>query len=204
MKLTSQEIVFIDNYLQKSDVIFIDIRAEMTDHIATAVEDKMQQEDLDFYDAFKDFMSVNKKEILSRNNSNFKYFQEAILSFSKTLYQPYNLVFAASLILIFYSLFSFFDEVKVLKTLKVVLFIGIFGFAIIQAIYTFIIIKKRYLYLEKTSFVLMVVYYIHLFSNGFYKEDGGNVYSIGITMFLFFAFLVHYFATVRKFRMKYI
>jgi len=131
MKLTSKEIVFIDNYLQKSDVIFIDIRAEMTDHIATAVEDKMQQEDLDFYDAFKDFMSVNKKEILRRNNSNFKYFQEAILSFSKTLYQPYNLVFAASLILIFYSLFSFFDEVKVLKTLKAVLFIGIFGFAII-------------------------------------------------------------------------
>jgi ATP/ADP translocase len=34
--LQKEQIKFIDNYLQKSDVIFVDIRAELTDHIASA------------------------------------------------------------------------------------------------------------------------------------------------------------------------
>ena len=54
MKLNEEQIKFIDKYLQKSDVIFVDVRAELIDHIASAVEEKMHSENLDFYDAFKD------------------------------------------------------------------------------------------------------------------------------------------------------
>jgi hypothetical protein len=64
MKLTKQQIQFIDNYLQKADIIFVDIRAEMTDHIASAVEEKMQHENLDFYLAFKYYMIENKAGFL--------------------------------------------------------------------------------------------------------------------------------------------
>ena len=51
MKLTTENIQFIDNYLKSSGVIYYDIRMETLDHVATAVEQKMQSENLDFYDA---------------------------------------------------------------------------------------------------------------------------------------------------------
>ncbi len=69
MKLTREQIQFIDQYLLKSEVFFVDTRMELTDHIASAVEEKMQSENLDFYDAFKDYMIVNKKELLKQNKT---------------------------------------------------------------------------------------------------------------------------------------
>jgi hypothetical protein len=49
MKLSNQEVRFIDQYLQKADVIFVDVRSELTDHIASAVEEKMELENQDLY-----------------------------------------------------------------------------------------------------------------------------------------------------------
>jgi hypothetical protein len=48
MKLTKENIVFIDKYLQNSGVFYYDVRVEMLDHVATAVEKKMEEESLDF------------------------------------------------------------------------------------------------------------------------------------------------------------
>jgi hypothetical protein len=67
MKLSTQDIQFIDTYLTNSGVFYADIRMEMLDHVATAVEKKMEDESLEFYDAFKDFMVINKKIILKNN-----------------------------------------------------------------------------------------------------------------------------------------
>lgn len=53
MRLSKENIQFIDNYLKNSGVSYFDIRMEMLDHVATAVEQKMTVENLDFYDAFK-------------------------------------------------------------------------------------------------------------------------------------------------------
>ncbi len=64
MVLDKPQIKFIDNYLTKSGVDFLDIRMEMIDHIASAVEEKMQKENLNFYDAFKSYMLKNKNELL--------------------------------------------------------------------------------------------------------------------------------------------
>ncbi len=72
MSLSSENIKFIDNYLKNSEVIYYDIRMEMLDHVATAVEQKMQVENLDFYDAFKSYMVVNKKEVLKNIPNDFK------------------------------------------------------------------------------------------------------------------------------------
>ena len=62
--ITTQNLKFIDNYLKNSEIFYDDIRMELNDHIASAVEEKMLRENSDFYDAFKDFMIHNKKEIL--------------------------------------------------------------------------------------------------------------------------------------------
>ena len=62
MSLSSENIQFIDNYLKNSEVIYYDIRMEMLDHVATALEHKMQAENLDFYDAFKSYMLSNREK----------------------------------------------------------------------------------------------------------------------------------------------
>jgi hypothetical protein len=73
MKLTTENIQFIDNYLKNSEVIYYDIRMEMLDHVATAVEQKMAAENLDFYDAFKSYMVVNKKGLMQQNEKTKRF-----------------------------------------------------------------------------------------------------------------------------------
>lgn len=63
MKLTADNIKFIDSYLTNSGIKYIDIRMEMTDHIATALEGM----DGLFYDNFKKYMAANKSQFLSTN-----------------------------------------------------------------------------------------------------------------------------------------
>ncbi len=73
MKLTTQDLQFIDNYLTNSGVFYADIRMEMLDHVASAVEKKMEAEDLIFYDAFKDYMVENKTELMKNNHEGISY-----------------------------------------------------------------------------------------------------------------------------------
>jgi hypothetical protein len=201
MKLSKEEIRFIDTYLEKSDVIFVDLRAELTDHIATGVEEKMYHERIDFYDAFKEYMIKNKKELLKSNNKITTHYFNAIRYFSKTLYKPYNIILGL-LIIIGYN---DFNQLKILRTVHQVLFLTIFWFSVLQIIVNFMIIKKRYLYLEKTSIILLVIYYFDLFFNGFgfSKDFYGNYITIGVTLYLYIAFIVHYFVTIKKFRIQY-
>jgi hypothetical protein len=62
-KLTAEQINFIDSYLLNSGVRYIDIRFEMTDHVATALEEM----DGDFYENFKKYMVLNKSGLLASN-----------------------------------------------------------------------------------------------------------------------------------------
>lgn len=199
MKLTSQEIAFIDNYLQESDIIFVDLRAELTDHIASVLEDQMELENSSFYEVFKTYMVLNKKAILKNSSYNYKNVIRAILIFSKTLLRPRNLIFGLFLILGFCNGIEFIS----LKILHNSLFLIIASLIIIQGIHTFLILRKRYLYLENTSFVLLIIYHFNLFFNGFYGENfHGNYGSIAITLFLVFAFIQFYYTTIQKIRLN--
>lgn len=196
-QLSNEEIKFIDNYLKKSDIVFVDVRAELTDHIASAIEERMETDSVDFYNAFKDFMIYNKKEILRPKN----YFLHSLLNFGKTLYKPYSICIALFIIVTFY-LVQVFEKEEFLKTIHASLFCGIFILSFIQLAYT-VIYKKRFVYIERVTFSLLVIYYVDLFFNGFYKDFYGNYISLGITVFLFFSFLVHYVITIINFKRKY-
>ena len=64
-KLSRKNIEFIDRYLKKSGVEFLDIRIEMTDHVASAIENDLSENvNADFYSAFKKYMVRNKKNLL--------------------------------------------------------------------------------------------------------------------------------------------
>jgi len=60
MKLTEKQIAHIDVSLKDIGVAYRDIRQEMTDHVATAVE---EMEGDNFYVNFKEYMRLYKKEI---------------------------------------------------------------------------------------------------------------------------------------------
>ncbi|SDG74453.1 hypothetical protein [Winogradskyella thalassocola] len=51
MKLTKEEIQFIDNYLIKNEVKYWDVRLELLDHIVSAVEDKITNDGISFNEA---------------------------------------------------------------------------------------------------------------------------------------------------------
>jgi len=63
MSLSPEQIKFIDTYLKNSDIQFIDVRMELVDHVATEVEAQMKAKGITFYDAFKDFMVIYKRDI---------------------------------------------------------------------------------------------------------------------------------------------
>ena len=63
MSLTKENIEFIDTYLINTDIQFVDVRMEMVDHIATAVENDMQENNRSFYDTFKYYMVLHKKQL---------------------------------------------------------------------------------------------------------------------------------------------
>ena len=61
--LSPQDIKFIDTYLSNSDINYEDVRIEMIDHVASAIEHQMNNgDDRDFYDIFKIDLPVNRHE----------------------------------------------------------------------------------------------------------------------------------------------
>ena len=67
---------------------------EMLDHVATAVEQKMEAENLDFYDTFKSYMAVNKKELLKLNKEEGLHFKEPLKKFGRFIIQPIQVFLA--------------------------------------------------------------------------------------------------------------
>jgi hypothetical protein len=64
-KLTTEEIEFIQNYLKNSGVEYIDTRAELVDHVASEIEDRLEvRQTSNFYNEFKAYMLQHKKSLL--------------------------------------------------------------------------------------------------------------------------------------------
>lgn len=60
MKLSKNQIEFIDKFLKRNGFEFVDIREEMIDHIASAVEEKMITDNTDFHDTFVSYVNYNR------------------------------------------------------------------------------------------------------------------------------------------------
>ena len=190
--LTTQNLKFIDNYLKKSEIIYDDIRMELTDHIASAVEEKMQTENIDFYDAFKSFMILNKKELLKKfSGSGFKSF-EPIKSFGLFLLKPHVILFAA---FFFFGIFFFQLQIDNYWLLCLFMF-GIFHFS-----YFNFIKKKRFFAVEQSFFVLSIIYYVFIpFSNPTHVEDYNLIFWTDISILFFsIAFLLFYVNRIKKY-----
>ena len=77
--LDKEDIAFIENYLEHSDISYADIRMEMTDHVASEIEALMSAQNTNFYDTFKTYMITNKATLLDANKQFVKAADQALL-----------------------------------------------------------------------------------------------------------------------------
>ena len=139
MKLSKNQIEFIDKFLQRNEVVFIDVREEMIDHIASAIEEKMITDNADFHDTFVSYVNLNRKELFMMNKNIWRFSFSEIKSYLLYFLKP------ASLSVNFFLLVLFF----LFRTNEnVVLFKDNFRF---------------YFIIEKNSIVLMLLYWINIF-----------------------------------------
>ena len=198
MKLTKDDIVFIDTYLKNNDVIYDDIRYEMIDHIASAVEEKMQLEQEDFYNAFKSYMLVNKKAILKNNKKRWSFSWEAIRQFLLFLVKPYMLLFGVFLFVFFKNVEvnSYFSEDFTVRHLFFVLVVTV---AIFQSVYIPFYLKKKFYALEKTAVILSFIYYGQLFFFPFFETELVSYWTLTIFSFLLFGYVAFFIQELMKF-----
>lgn len=198
MSLSSENIQFIDNYLKNSEVIYYDIRMEMLDHVATALEHKMQAENLYFYDAFKSYMVVNKKEILKRNKFWSIYSKDTILSFLKFLLHPIMILIGVSFYLFYknVAVSNYFSESFTIRNL---FFVFMIILAFFQLVYFRLILKQRFFVLEKLGGLLTIIYYLQMFFMNQHKGEKPSVFTLTLFSYITIAYLLYFIREVYKF-----
>lgn len=110
MELSQENIEFINNYLEKSDINYFDIRMEMADHVASEIENRMKEGDKrGFYLIFKDYMLEHKTELL-KDYKRFttKVFKKVMLRAGHNLYHPKVLALALLALAVVYMFPGFF------------------------------------------------------------------------------------------------
>lgn len=200
MKLTLQDIQFIDNYLKNSEVIYYDIRMEMLDHVATAVEQKMKAENLDFYDAFKSYMVVNKKEILKGNKEEGLHFREPLKKFGLFVIQPFQILLAIGI----FSLVYFFSNIYGLNIYSNYLYLFIIITYLIFGISHYLLTKrKKFYYIDRNFSIIFLLFQI---ANPLHRNANENLATFVVLnsslLFIFFAFLRFYYLEMKSFKQK--
>lgn len=200
MKLTLQNIQFIDNYLKNSEVIYYDIRMEMLDHVATAVEQKMKAENLDFYDAFKSYMVVNKKEILKGNKEEGLHFREPLKKFGLFVIQPFQILLAIGI----FSLVYFFSNIYGLNIYSNYLYLFIIITYLIFGISHYLLTKrKKFYYIDRNFSIIFLLFQI---ANPLHRNANENLVTFVVLnsslLFIFFAFLRFYYLEMKSFKQK--
>lgn len=206
MKLNQQNIQFIDNYLKNNEVVYFDIRMEMLDHIATAVEQKMEKENLDFYNAFKNYMVLNKKELMKQNKTEGLYYK-CLPKFGKFLIQPFQIIIFALSFLVYHILFKNFDSKEIfLNSVYGVLFLIVI-IGCYQWFYIGVYKKKRFYAIEQTGGIMFLIYQTAYFFKSFltFKNNESLTLDYILISFyigLFINYFIFHFTEVLKFKKK--
>lgn len=200
MRLTNENIRFIDSYLNNSGVIYYDIRTEMLDHVATAVEQKMVDENLCFYDAFKYYMIVNKKELLKSNKKEGLHFKEPLKKFSLFVIKPFQLVLALCVFIGVYFSTIYFGLKEFYKHFFWFIIISylVFGF-----IHFLLNRKKKFYYIDKNFSILFLLFQIgNLLHRSANENTTFALVFNSIVLFVFISFLRFYYVEMKLFKQK--
>ena len=211
-KLTKDDIQFIDNYLNNSEVVFTDIRLEMVDHVASEIESVMQDGDTrEFYYVFKDYMVKNKKKLLENNRQYYKNADKKILNALVKNVISINAVFTfITLFLSLHFLNKVLNQALFVHVLRGLPFVVFFLFA---GVYRFIGKNKkdRFSSIERIGIYFMLIgqilnlyFQVFITRKAVFSEQ--SMPLIIITSFLIFVLILLmqvFFKFKRDYRLKY-
>ncbi len=171
MNLTKENIQFIDTYLDNSDIVFVDIRMEMVDHVASGIEAKMSEGDTrDFYFIFKDYMVENKAKLLDDNRkfltSADKKIWKALL---KELVKPIMPLLLSASFLGFYFLHKNLSLEIFKNVVSVIPLLGLIGFLLMYVVYSQVKQLKRFSAVERLAWPFFVSYQMSVIVLNFSK-----------------------------------
>lgn len=195
MKITKENIQFIDNYLTKSEVVYDDLKLELIDHISSAVQDKMNEEQIDFYNAFKNYMVMHKKDILKAGKVNQPI--EIISTFKIFIKFCLKKEMLALSLISFGFLYYNYDNLFLNNELQSHFFsmIIVVSFSLIWMLVFYFVFKKRFYVLEKNFVIINVIIQMFNIINLF--TDSKILFTVFITILfpiislLFICFMVY-------------
>lgn len=140
VKLTQQQVAFIDCYLQNSGIDYFDVRLEMTDHVATEIE----QAEGSFYKNFNSYMAQHKEELLASYKKQKKEMMRmAAKQFFRTAVKPIWLVLFVLLALGVAGMVGLAGVATALTILEYT-FVGITATVTLHLLYSRMFRKRKY------------------------------------------------------------
>lgn len=210
MNLTKEDIQFIDNYLS-AKVEHIDIRMEMVDHVATALEEQMNNGDKQyFYDVFKDYMIQHKGKLLENNR---EYLNKTAITLTKKIFKefikwPCAITFIGLMLVFRY--FKLESDIGVFNSwLGILPILGslLFGLAYFIALRFYKL--ERFSAIERIGYVYAMsfqIFYLgwHIGHTKFLENHDFIVHAIvGFSLTLLLAFALVSYNLVKQYRLKY-
>ena len=193
-KLCKENIQFIETYLENSDVYYADIRMEMTDHVASAIEAKMELENSDdFYSVFKNYMVENKANLLENNR---KFLRDVDKSITKRLFkiviQPSSIVVTILMCYVCFRFLSYVEKDQLISIISWFPLLSIFPIFVLYGITLNIYRLSRFSGVERLAFVYVFFYQLlNLFTIFLHKNlqsETINYLAIAITSALMITF----------------
>jgi len=205
MKLTEKQIALIDKALIKAGINYIDIRIELTDHIAVALEQKDER----FEHHLKGYILQHKSE-LKKLNRRFigiamgKAYKQLFI----TMLKPLFLLITAAVFAIGYALNTFWGRANTILALFLIymaiccLITSLSGANLFDATFNR---KKQYSYSFGFSFIYVLMYCptMYLFLHQEYCSDKWLVFCFTIVVALSLAMYVTAKKIGKKYKLQY-
>lgn len=200
-KATSHQIYCINEALKKIGVSYIDIRYEMTDHIATTLEEKVG----DFEDNLSEYIITHKNE-LRKANRKF-VFISMVNAYKKLLANMFTINFLALFVIIFInaSLGRLFIERESVIRIMFIAFSAVVCISYFPGLYS--VLKKRdsHSYSHGFSFLGLIMLYPSIFMMGWQREIADDTlvllyYTAVLSISIIMNFTIKQFNTQYKLR----
>jgi hypothetical protein len=201
MKLTEAQIALIDKALVKAGIRYVDVRMELTDHVAAILEQKDER----FEHHLKGYILQHKKELKALNR---KFIAIAMLNVYKQLFirmlSPLFLLVTAIAFGAVYVINTVFERAVTILVLFLI-FTGICclikslsGFSMIDATFNR---KNQYSYSFGFSFIYLLLFYPTL--QVFIHQDSLSDMMLMVYFTIAITFSFAMYTTVKKFNRKY-
>lgn len=210
MKLTKEQILHIEYYLESKKLYQIDLKLEVLDHMISGVESRMQNKKISFEDAFEKEREFWKNDlrtyahyVLGFSNKGPKIMMKKCLRLVKKIYFKTLLytTFITALVYFLVNYINFSLKKEVIHTSIGTLFFVLFVVVLIlkfKISSTKLSTTYRYLYKIHVFGISFAYIYLNplLHFNGLIKD--GRIHLLNLFVFVFVA--VHFFSVVDLFR----